>query len=61
MKQEEDALKDDRHAFLQEMRRLKQEHADMAEKLQMFHLQQHVRNEAEQAEAEIEQQRNFII
>jgi hypothetical protein len=61
VKQEEDALKDDRHAFLQEMRRLKQEHADMAEELQMIHLQQQVRIEAEQAEAEIGQQRNFII
>ena len=29
VKQEEEALKDDRHSFLQEVKRLKQEHAEM--------------------------------
>jgi hypothetical protein len=43
------------------MRRLKHEHADMAEELQMIHQQQNSRNETEQAKAEIGQQRNFII
>jgi vacuolar-type H+-ATPase subunit I/STV1 len=33
VKQEEEALKDDRHSFLQEVKRLKQEHAEMMEAL----------------------------
>ena len=33
VKQEEEALKDDRHLFLQEVKRLKQEHAEMMEAL----------------------------
>jgi predicted nucleic acid-binding Zn-ribbon protein len=34
VKQEEDALNDDKQAFLQEFKRLKQEHAEMMEALQ---------------------------
>ena len=33
VKQEEEALKEDRHQFLQEVKRLKQEHAEMMEAL----------------------------
>ena len=33
VKQEEEALKDDRQSFLQEVKRLKQEHAEMMEAL----------------------------
>ena len=33
VKQEEEALKDDRHSFLQEVKRLNQEHAEMMEAL----------------------------
>ena len=40
VKQEEDALKDDRQAFLQEIKRLKQEHAEMVEALQVVAVQQ---------------------
>ncbi len=61
MKQEEEALKGDRQSFLQEVKRLRQAHAEIAEELQMVHLQQHIQNEAEQAEADVGQQRNFII
>ena len=39
VKQEEEALKDDRHSFLQEMKRLKQEHAEMMEALQAIEAQ----------------------
>ena len=34
VKQEEESLKEDRHSFLQEVKRLKQEHAEMMEALQ---------------------------
>jgi hypothetical protein len=39
VKQEEEALKDDRHSFLQEVKRLKQEHAEMMEALQAIEAQ----------------------
>ena len=39
VKQEEEALKDDRHSFLQEVKRLKQEHAEMMEVLQAIEAQ----------------------
>jgi septal ring factor EnvC (AmiA/AmiB activator) len=39
VKQEEEALKDDRQSFLQEVKRLKQEHAEMMEALQAIEAQ----------------------
>ena len=39
VKQEEEALKDDRHSFLQEVKRLKQEHAEMMEALHAIEAQ----------------------
>ena len=39
VKQEEEALKNDRHSFLQEVKRLKQEHAEMMEALQAIEAQ----------------------
>ena len=36
VKQEEESLKEDRHSFLQEVKRLKQEHAEMMEALQVI-------------------------
>ena len=39
VKQEEEALKDDRHSFLQEVKRLKQEHSEMMEALQAIEAQ----------------------
>jgi septal ring factor EnvC (AmiA/AmiB activator) len=39
VKKEEEALKDDRHSFLQEVKRLKQEHAEMMEALQAIEAQ----------------------
>ena len=39
VKQEEEALKDNRHSFLQEVKRLKQEHAEMMEALQAIEAQ----------------------
>jgi septal ring factor EnvC (AmiA/AmiB activator) len=39
VKQEEEALKDERHSFLQEVKRLKQEHAEMMEALQAIEAQ----------------------
>ena len=40
VKQEEEALKDDRQAFLHEFKRIKQEHAEMMEALQAVAVQQ---------------------
>jgi predicted nuclease with TOPRIM domain len=56
VKQEEEALKEDRHQFLQEVKRLKQEHAEMMEALQAAAMQQHIRddeNEDRQADQPI--------
>ncbi len=40
VKQEEEALKEDRHAFLLEFKRLKEEHSEMMAALQGVALQQ---------------------
>ena len=50
VKLEESALMEDRHAYLQQVKRLKQEHAEMMEALQAIEAQQQL--QAEQAQAE---------
>ena len=45
VKQEEEALKGDRHSFLQEVKRLKLEHAEMMEALQAAALQQQIQED----------------
>ena len=39
VKQEEDLLRDDRHSFLKDFKRMKQEHAEMLEVLKDFQVQ----------------------
>ena len=50
VKLEESALMEDRHSYLQQVKRLKQEHAEMMEALQAIEAQQQL--QAEQAQAE---------
>ena len=45
VKQEEEALKGDRHSFLQEVKRLKQEHAEMMEALQAIEAQRQLEDD----------------
>ena len=54
VKQEEEALKGDRHSFLQEVKRLKQEHAEMMEALQAIEAQRQL--EDDQAAQQLQQQ-----
>jgi predicted nuclease with TOPRIM domain len=50
VKLEESALMEDRHSYLQQVKRLKQEHAEMMEALQAIEAQQQL--QAEQAQAD---------
>ena len=50
VKLEESALMEDRHSYLQQVKRLKQEHAEMMEALQAIEAQQQL--QAEQAQPE---------
>ena len=61
VKQEEEALKDDRHSFLVEFKRMKQEHAEMLGALQGFQLQQQIQLEAEENQADANQGHPFQI
>jgi vacuolar-type H+-ATPase subunit I/STV1 len=42
VKQEEEALMEDKHSFLQQVKRLKEENAEMAEALQAIAVQQQI-------------------
>ena len=53
VKQEEEALKDERQSFLQEVKRLKQEHAEMMEALHAIEAQRQL--EDEQAAQQLQQ------
>jgi predicted nuclease with TOPRIM domain len=61
VKQEEEALKDDRHSFLQEVKRLKQEHAEMMEALQAAAMQQQIQAEQREEEQQPVPGLGFII
>jgi predicted nuclease with TOPRIM domain len=52
VKQEEDALKEDRHLFLKEFKRLKDEHVEMLEALKGFQIQQQMQMEAAQLQGD---------
>ena len=62
VKQEEEALKDDRQSFLQEVKRLKQEHAEMMEALHAI-VEAQRQLEDEQAAQQLQQlpQLQFIV
>ena len=61
VKQEEDALMEDKQSFLQEVRRLKEVNAEMAEALQAIAVQQQIFEDQNNQMRQQEGQQQFII
>jgi predicted nuclease with TOPRIM domain len=61
VKQEEDALMEDKQSFLQEVKRLKGENAEMAEALQAIAVQQQIFDDQHNPMRQQEGQQPFII